>query len=83
MLGVIITMFCKNNKVKQIGEVVLGFGVLFMGLSLMSGSMEGMKESPFAVDLLLRYHNPVFGISLDLLSQQLYRVPLLQSVLYF
>ncbi len=62
ILGVIITMFCKNNKVKQIGEVVLGFGVLFMGLSLMSGSMEGMKESPFVVDLLHGINNPFLGI---------------------
>lgn len=62
MLGVIITMFCKNNKVKQIGEVVLGFGVLFMGLSLMSGSMEGMKESPFVVNLLHGINNPFLGI---------------------
>ena len=62
MLGVIVTMFCKNNKVKQIGEVVLGFGVLFMGLSLMSGSMEGMKESPFVVELLYGINNPFLGI---------------------
>ena len=62
MLGVIVTMFCKNNKVKQIGEVVLGFGVLFMGLSLMSGSMEGMKESPIVVELLHGINNPFLGI---------------------
>lgn len=62
ILGVIVTMFCKNNKVKQIGEVVLGFGVLFMGLSLMSGSMEGMKESPFVVNLLHGINNPFLGI---------------------
>lgn len=60
--GVIVTMFCKNNKIKQIGEVVLGFGVLFMGLSLMSGSMEGMKESPFVVNLLAGLTNPFLGI---------------------
>ena len=62
MLGVIAAMFCKNNKVKQIGEAVLGFGVLFMGLSLMSGSMEGMKESPFVVELLHGINNPFLGI---------------------
>lgn len=62
MLGVIVTMFCKNNKVKQIGEVVLGFGVLFMGLSLMSGSMAGMKESPMIVNMLAGLTNPFLGI---------------------
>ena len=56
--GVVVTMFCKNQKIKQVGEVIVGFGVLFMGLSLMSGSMEGMKESPFVVDLLAGLNNP-------------------------
>lgn len=60
--GVIVTMFCKNNKVKKIGEVVLGFGVLFMGLSMMSGSMAGLKESPFIADLLSGLKNPFLGI---------------------
>ena len=32
MVGVIMLMFCSKQKVKQIGEVLLGFGVLFMGL---------------------------------------------------
>lgn len=62
MIGVIVTMFVKNNKVKKIGEVVLGFGVLFMGLSLMSGSMAGMKESPVIVDILSGLKNPFLGI---------------------
>lgn len=62
MFGVIVTMISKNNKVKQIGEVILGFGVLFMGLSLMSGSMEGMKDSPLIVNLLNNINNPFLGI---------------------
>ena len=60
--GVVVTMFCKNQKIKQMGEVIVGFGVLFMGLSLMSGSMEGMKESPFVVNLLSGINNPFLGI---------------------
>lgn len=60
--GVVVTMFCKNQKIKQMGEVIVGFGVLFMGLSLMSGSMEGMKESPFVVNLLAGINNPFLGI---------------------
>ena len=62
MLGVLVTMFCKNTKVKQTGEAILGFGVLFMGLSLMSGSMAGMKESPVIVNLLAGLDNPFLGI---------------------
>ena len=34
MAGVIMVMFCKKLSIKRAGEVVLGFGILFMGLSL-------------------------------------------------
>ncbi|WWR15058.1 Na/Pi cotransporter family protein [Lachnospiraceae bacterium JLR.KK008] len=44
--GVITVMFIKNNMAKKIGEIVLGFGVLFMGLSGMSGAMAGLREDP-------------------------------------
>ena len=67
MLGVIIVMFCKKEKVKKVGEVILGFGVLFMGLSLMSGSMAGLKESPFIISLLSNLKNPFLGIFIGFL----------------
>ena len=31
IIGVVMVMFCKKQNVKKIGEVVLGFGILFMG----------------------------------------------------
>lgn len=44
--GVVMVMFCKKLNVKKIGEVVLGFGILFMGLSIMGDAMTTIKESP-------------------------------------
>lgn len=52
MIGVIMIMFSKKQKVKRIGDVVLGFGILFMGLSTMSGSMSVLKESPQIAHIL-------------------------------
>lgn len=53
LIGVIMVMFCKKWPVcVKIGEVVLGFGVLFMGLNLMSSSMSGLKESEEIRNLL-------------------------------
>ena len=60
--GVIVALFCKKQKVREIGEVILGFGILFMGLSIMSGSMAGMKESPVVVGILSNLENPFLGI---------------------
>ncbi len=52
MAGVIMTMFCKNTKVQRIGEVCLGFGILFLGLNYMSDSMSVLRESPQVMEIM-------------------------------
>lgn len=64
VIGVICLMFCKNQTVKKIGEVIIGFGVLFMGLSSMSAAMSGMKESQYILDLFASLKSPLFSILL-------------------
>ncbi len=61
-IGVILTQFVKNDRVKKIGEVILGFGVLFMGLSVMSESMSNLKDSPQVANLLGGLTNPFLGV---------------------
>lgn len=61
-MGVILTQFVKNDRVKKIGEVILGFGVLFMGLSVMSGSMSSLKDSPEVVGILSGLTNPLMAV---------------------
>lgn len=62
MIGVIMVMFCKKNVVKRAGEVVLGFGILFMGLSGMSGAMSTLRESPYIVEILGSLDNAFMGV---------------------
>lgn len=52
MLGVIMTMFCKKTKIQRIGEVCLGFGILFLGLTFMSDSMSVLRESPHVMTIM-------------------------------
>lgn len=52
MTGIIMLMFCKKTKVQRTGEVLLGFGILFMGLNAMSTSMAVLKESPKVVEIM-------------------------------
>ncbi len=61
-IGVLMTQFVKNDRIKKIGEVVLGFGVLFMGLSVMSGSMSSLKDSPQVANLFGGLKNPLLGV---------------------
>ena len=63
-VGVLMTQFVKNDRIKKIGEVILGFGVLFMGLDIMSGSMSNMKDSPLVAEFLSSLTNPFLGVLL-------------------
>lgn len=58
LLGVVLVMFSKNDKVKKFADIFIGFGVLFVGLSTMSGSMAAMKNEPAIVNLLSELKNP-------------------------
>ena len=64
LAGVLAVMFVKKETIKKIGDIVLGFGILFMGLSLMSGSMAGLKESQSVVDALAGMNNPFLAVLL-------------------
>ena len=63
-VGVLMTQFVKNDRIKKIGEVILGFGVLFMGLDIMSGSMSNMKDFPLVAEFLSSLTNPFLGVLL-------------------
>lgn len=60
--GVVMLMFCKKQSIKKAGEIVLGFGILFMGLSIMGDSMSTLRESPYIVELLKSLKNPLLAI---------------------
>lgn len=64
LLGVLVVMFCKKQKVSRWGEVIIGFGVLFMGLSTMSGAMAGMKDSPAILHMFASLKSPILAVIL-------------------
>ena len=45
-LGVIMFCFIKKDMIKKVGEILTGFGVLFMGLAIMSEAMGTVKDIP-------------------------------------
>lgn len=62
MAGVVMSNFCKNQKINRMGEVILGFGILFMGLTTMSSSMSVLKESPMITQALGSLDNHYLAI---------------------
>lgn len=61
-IGVVMMCFVKRNSIKHIGHIIAGFGVLFMGMNIMSTSMEPLAEMPAFTNLLTSFSNPILGI---------------------
>ena len=61
-IGIILVMFCKGEKKHNIGYIVLGFGLLMIGMTTMSDSMEGLKDVPKFTSILTKFSNPILGI---------------------
>lgn len=61
-IGVALIVFIKNQKVHNYGLIVAGLGILFIGMEMMSSSMEPLREMPAFVELMTKFSNPVLGI---------------------
>ena len=61
-LGVAVVVFSKKEKVRHIGNVFAGLGVLFIGMDMMGAAMEPLREFPPFIELMTSFTNPLFGI---------------------
>lgn len=67
LVGVIMINFMKKPMVKNVGEVLFGFGVLFFGMSTLKSSMARLEDLPSVVDAINSVNNPVAAIGIGLL----------------
>lgn len=61
-LGVVAIVFLKNEKVKHVGEILAGIGVLFIGMDMMGSAMKPLADSESFVSILTKFENPLIGI---------------------
>lgn len=66
-LGALMVMFGKKPMIKKIGEAVLGFGALFMGIAMMSEAMADLKEYDSVIHALAGLTNPLVAILMGFL----------------
>ena len=62
IIGIIFKMFFKKTTYKNVGDIMLGFSILMVGMQTMSGAVSPLKENPRFVDLLTTFENPFMGI---------------------
>ena len=62
-VGIVLLMFIKSNKTKTIGDICIGFGILFVGLLNMTGAVKGFSDSPAFMEFLSSFSkSPLLGI---------------------
>ncbi len=61
-IGVVLFMFSKSERRKDVGSILLGFMALMTGMDIMSDSMGFLKTEPWFADLMLSFSNPLLGI---------------------
>jgi len=61
-IGFAMTMFSKKDSIRHIGEAILGFGILFFGMKIMSDSMKPLRAFQPFIDLMKDLENPIIGI---------------------
>ena len=64
--GAIMTHYIPQPFVRKLGEVVLGFGILFIGISTMSSAMTALRDMPEVITMLSSFTNPFLGVILGL-----------------
>ncbi len=62
LVGIIYFMFCRDNRKKDTGVILLGFATLMFGMETMSGAVAGLKDVPAFTQLFLAFTNPVLGV---------------------
>lgn len=68
-IGTVMVMFSKKQTQKYIGQIILGFGILFFGLKYMSGdaAMGALKSSAAFQHFITSANNPWLGIAIGIL----------------
>ena len=61
--GIVLIMFIKSNKTKTVGDICIGFGILFVGLMNMTGAVKGFSSNPAFLEILAGLGDkPILGI---------------------
>lgn len=58
-IGAFILAFAKKDRLQKLGGIMAGFGMLFVGLSMMSGAMSDFSELDSVKSFLAQFENPL------------------------
>lgn len=67
VIGIMFRMVCKNPTKKHIGDIMIGFCILMVGMQNMSAAVAPLRSEPAFIDILTKFSNPFIGILIGLL----------------
>lgn len=67
IIGILFKMISKKSTYKNVGDIMLGFSILMVGMQSMSGAVSPLKENEHFVNMLTMFSNPVMGILVGIL----------------
>ena len=67
VIGIMFRMICKNPTMKHIGDILIGFCILMVGMQNMSAAVAPLRSEPAFIDMLTKFSNPFIGILIGLL----------------
>lgn len=62
LIGVILLMFSKKEKKKDVGTIMIGFAILMFGMETMSGAVKPLANVPEFTGILTMFSNPILGM---------------------
>lgn len=58
----VVFVFFKNKFLKTLGSILTGFGILFLGMNMMSSAAKPLSNLPIVKEFLISFNNPIIGV---------------------
>jgi phosphate:Na+ symporter len=62
LVGVILILFSKKDKKKDVGTILISFAILMFGMETMSGAVAGLENNQGFIHLFTMFKNPILGL---------------------
>ena len=62
IIGIVLLMFTSKKKTKEIGEILVGIGILFIGMDMMGSGLEPLAQLPIFATVITSLSNPFLGL---------------------
>ncbi len=65
-IGAAMLLMCKKKKTKNVAKILIGFGILFMGMTIMEQTVSPLKDNDNFRSMFYKFSNPFLGVLVGL-----------------